>query len=76
MACPARTGVMRQLFDVFGEPLSLKYLKRLDDPCVQYPSPLLEQTAIGDFMCQGVPEGVVGRRKQTCFVEKFGGVPR
>ena len=47
-------GMMGQALHLLGLPLGREGRKILDDPTVQNPSPLLEQTIVGHLMRQGV----------------------
>ena len=77
---------MRQAFDLvrasprspLGQPVRLERLKGLDDAGVQHASPLLQQTARGHLMGEGMLEGVGGLGKQAVFRRRtlpLGGAP-
>ena len=50
--------MVRQALDLFGQPVSGKRFEGLDDPGMEYPPSLLEQTPVGHLVGQGVLEGV------------------
>jgi hypothetical protein len=58
-------------FDLLGHPVPGECLKRLDDPGMQRPPPLLEKASIGHFMCKGVLESVLAFGKEPRFIEKL-----
>ena len=51
-------GMVGQAFDLLGHPLSGEGFEGLDDPRVQGAPPLLEETAVGHLVGEGVLEGV------------------
>ena len=64
--------MVRQAFDLLGHPVPGERLQGLDNAGVQHPPPLLEQTAIGDLVRQGMLEGVFVLGKQACLVQELG----
>jgi hypothetical protein len=65
---------MCQAFNVFGQPLSLDHLKRLDDPGMERTSAFLEEAAIGDLVGQGMLEGEFALGEEPRLIEKLGGL--
>ena len=63
---------MRQAFDLLGHPVPGKRFQGLDDAGMQHPPPLLQETAVGHLVRQGVLEGVLALGKEARLVEKLG----
>ena len=63
---------MRQAFHLLGQPLRGERLQGLDNTGVQHPPPLLEETAIGHLVRQGVLEGVLALGEEPRLVEELG----
>ena len=68
----APQGMVGQAFDLLGHPVPSERLQRLDDAGMQRPPPLLEETAVGHLMGQGVLEGVLAFGEEARLVEKLG----
>jgi hypothetical protein len=51
--------MVRQPFHLLGQAVRVERFKGLDDAGMQHTPPLLEQTAIGHLMGEGVLEGVL-----------------
>src|SRR5215470_5485653 len=64
-------GMMREAFDVLGEPIRMGTFDRADDPGVKLLAPLFEQGAVGHFMRERVLEGVLGIREEPRLVEEL-----
>ena len=64
--------MVRQALDLFGQPVRGERFEGLDDAGMQQAPSLLEQTAVGHLVRQGVLEGVRLVRKQACLVEELG----
>ena len=65
-------GMVRQAFDLLGQPVPSERLEGLDDPGVQHPPPLLEEPAVGHLVREGVLEGVLALGKEARLVEELG----
>ena len=63
---------MRQAFDLLGHPVRGERLEGLDDAGVQRPPPLLQETAVGHLVGQGMLEGVLALGEQARLVEELG----
>src|SRR5262252_446443 len=63
--------MMRQAFDLLGQSVGVERFHGVHDAGMQYPAPLLEQTAVGDLMREGVLEGVLALGKEPRLVEKL-----
>ena len=68
----APQGMVRQAFDLLGRPVPGERLQGLDDAGVQHPPPLLQETAVGHLVRQGVLEGVLTLGEEPRFVEELG----
>ena len=68
----APQGMVGQPFDLLGHPVPGERLQGLDDAGVQRPPPLLEETAVGHLVGQGVLEGVLELGEQLRLVEELG----
>ncbi len=64
--------MVRQAFDLLGHPVRGERLQGLDNAGVQHPPPLLQQTAVGHLVRQGVLEGVFVLGEQARLVEELG----
>ena len=64
----APQGMMGQAFDLLGHPVPGERLEGCDDAGMQHPPPLLEHTAIGDLVREGMLEGVLVVGKQARLV--------
>src|SRR5262245_38257978 len=67
-------GMVGQAFDVFHQASRGERFKRRDDAGMERASPLLEQTAVGHFVRQGMLEGVGMFWEETGFIQKLGGL--
>jgi len=65
---------MGQAFHLLSDPVPGERFEALDDPRVQDPPSLREETAIGHFLGEGVLEGLLALRKEPCLVQEFGGL--
>ena len=63
---------MRQALDLFGQVVGSECFESLDDARMQQAPSLLEQTAVGHLVRQGVLEGVRLVRKEARLVEELG----
>ena len=54
---------MRQAFDLLGHPVPGERLEGLDNAGMQHPTPLLQETAVGHLVREGVLEGVLALGK-------------
>ena len=70
----APQGLVSQPFRLFGQTGGRELFDGLDDACVQRPPPLLQHTAVGHFVGEGVLEGVGMLREEARFVEELGGL--
>ena len=59
---------------MLGQPVGIEPLDGLHDPTMQRAPPLLEQTAIGHVVGQGMLEGVLEVRKDAGLVEELRGL--
>jgi hypothetical protein len=59
-------------FDLLGRSVSGERLEGFDDAGMEHPPSFLEQTAIGDFVGEGMLEGLFVVRKEPRFVQEFG----
>src|SRR5262245_49700054 len=66
--------MIRQALDLFCQSVPSERLRRLDDAGMQHPPPLLEQTAVGHLVRQGMLEGVLALRKEARLVEELSGL--
>jgi hypothetical protein len=64
--------MVRQTFDLLGQPVPGERLQGCDDAGMQRPPPLLEKAAVGDLVGEGVLEGVLVLREEARLVEKLG----
>ena len=62
---------MGQQFDLLVQPVGIESLKRRHNAGVQRPTPLLEETAVGDLVGKGMLEGVFPLGKEARFVEEL-----
>src|SRR5262245_13780205 len=58
------------LLDVLGQPVGMKPFERHRDARMERAALRLKKVAVGHVMGQGVPEGVLGVRKQAGLVEE------
>ena len=70
----APQGMVGQAFDLLGHSVPGERLEGLDDAGMERPPSFLEQTAVGDFVGEGVLEGVFVVGKEPRLVEEFGGL--
>jgi hypothetical protein len=63
--------VVGQAIHLLGQALDREGLQHLDNPAVEAAPPLLEQTAVGDLVGQGVLEGVLVLGKEARLIEKL-----
>jgi hypothetical protein len=63
--------MLGQPFDLLGHPISGEHLEGLDDADVKHAPQLLEHTAIGDLVREGMLEGVLVLREEVGFVEEL-----
>src|SRR5262245_51485346 len=61
-----------QAIHLLGQSLGRECLKHLNDLAVEDAPPLLEQTAVGHLVSQGVLKGEYALREQPRLVEKLG----
>jgi hypothetical protein len=61
-----------QAFDLLRDLLPDERFEGLDDAGVDHPPPLLEQTAVGHLVREGVFEGVLVVGKEPCLVQELG----
>jgi hypothetical protein len=59
---------MGQPFHLLGHPIPGERFKGPDNAGMEHAPPLLEHTAIGDLVRQGVLEGIFMLREEVCFV--------
>src|SRR5262249_40631539 len=64
-------GMLGQALDLLGQSLGIESLKPLDNASMEGAPPLLEQTAVGDLVSQGVLEGEFALWEQLRLVEKL-----
>ena len=64
--------MVRQPFHLLGQAIRVEHFKGLDDPCVQHPPPLLEQTVVGHLVGQGMLEGEFALGEQPRLIEELG----
>src|SRR5436309_14122619 len=64
--------MMSQPFDLLSHPLPGEHLEGLDDAGMEHPTPLLQETAIGHLMSQGVLEGVFALGKESRLIQELG----
>ena len=67
-------GMVGQPFHLLGHPLPGQGFEDLDDPRVQGAPPLLEETAVGHFVGEGVLEGILALGKEPGLVQELGGL--
>ena len=67
-------GMVRQAVHLFGQVVRGEVFEHLDNAGMQAPPSLLEQTAVGDLMRQGVLEGEFALREQPGLVEELSGL--
>ena len=65
-------GMVGEAFDLLGAPIPSERFEGLDDVSMEASPPLLEHTAVGYLVGQGMLEGVFGVGKEPRFVEKLG----
>ncbi len=68
----APEGMVGQAVNMVGQAVACERLKGLDDPRVQHPPPLWEQTAVRHLVGQRVLEGVGVFRDEVGLVEELG----
>jgi hypothetical protein len=68
--------MMGQPLDLLRQPIVVEPLDRLHDARMQCFAPLLQHTAIGNFLGQGVLEGVFEVGEQTLLVQELPGLQR
>src|SRR5262249_29848483 len=61
--------MVSQPLDVLRQSVGIRTLDGADDPCVQGLAPLVQQSAVGDFMGERVLEGVLRIRKEAWLVQ-------
>jgi hypothetical protein len=66
--------VIRQPFDLLGQAISIEGPEHVDDPAVERPSPLLEETPIGHLVGEGVFKGVDEFGEEARFIEELRGL--
>ena len=64
-------GMMGKSLDSVIDATASRCLNSLDDSCMEHTSPLLEQTAIGDLMCQGMLKGIDAFGIEARLVQEF-----
>src|SRR5262249_10749115 len=67
----ARQGGMRQAFDLLSHAVPSERFESLDDLGMEHPPSLLEQTAVGDLVGEGVLKGVLTLGEEPCLVEEL-----
>src|SRR5919197_6001751 len=67
----ASQGVVREPFALVCHLLPSKDLQGLDDTGMEHPPPLLQETAIGHFVSQGVLERVFAFGEQAGLIEEL-----
>ena len=65
-------GMVRQSVDLLGQPVGIQLLQGRHNAGVQHPPPLLEETAVGHLVGEGVLEGVLPLGEQARLVEELG----
>ena len=65
-------GMVRQPFDLLGQAVRVEPFEGLDNAPMQRPPPLLEQTAVGHLVGQGVFEGEFALGEQPRLIEELG----
>src|SRR5262245_54298279 len=70
----APQGMLGQPFRLLSETIGIKPFAGLDDTGVQGPPPLLQETAVGHLVGEGVLEGVFQLGEEASFVEELGGL--
>ena len=68
----APQGMVGQAFDLLGQPLGRERLEGLDNARMQRPPPLLQETAVGHLLRQGMLEGVGGLGEAVGLIEELG----
>ena len=68
----APQGMVCQAFHLLGQLVPGERFESLDDASMQHPPPLLEQTAVGHLVREGVLEGVLALGKESSLIEKLG----
>src|SRR5260370_16317858 len=63
---------MCEPFDLFAEAIAVQCLDCGDNPRMERPTPLLQQTAVRDLMRERMLEGVFEIREQPRLVEELG----
>src|SRR5262249_38389360 len=61
----AMKGMMRKLFDVFGDTVGALRFDRVNDASMQRSASLVKHATVGDFVRECVLEGVLGIRKEA-----------
>src|SRR5215510_14811155 len=65
-------GVVGQTVHLLGQAVWGECCESLDEPRVQPPPPLLEQTAVSDLVREGVLEGVGAFWKEAHLIQELG----
>ena len=63
-----------QPFDLLGQTVGIEPFDGFDDAGVQGPPPLLQETAVGHLVGEGVLEGVLELGEEAGLVEELGGL--
>jgi hypothetical protein len=63
--------MVRQSFDLLGQPVSIAPFDGLDNLGMQPPPPLLEEAAVGHLVGEGMFESVLRLREEPCLVEEL-----
>src|SRR5262249_22541942 len=67
----ALQGVMRQAFDLLGHAVPSERFEDLDDLGMEHPPPLLEQTAVGYLVGEGVLKRIFPLGEEARLVEEL-----
>ena len=67
-------GMLGQPFRLLGQTVGIEPFAGFDDAGVQGTSPLLQETAVGHLVGEGVLEGVFEFGEEAGFVEELGGL--
>src|SRR5262245_56112209 len=70
----ASQGMVREAVDLLVQPVANQLLQHLHNLGMQGPSPLLEQTAVGHLLGEGVLEGVLDVGQEACLIEELSGL--
>jgi hypothetical protein len=66
--------MMRQPFDLIGQPVTSQRLDGLHGPGVEDAAPFLEETSVGYLLSEGMLKGVFQLREKALLIEELCGL--